>query len=80
MATNSNQNRLLGGLFGNVGEMDFNIKLCIGLTNNLAATGGIYADKTSIVKKILTWVYWSLLFHCMKEVEKPYKEEKNMGK
>jgi hypothetical protein len=32
------------------------------------------------VKKILTWVYWSLLFHCMKEVEKPYKEEKNMGK
>jgi hypothetical protein len=29
----------LGGLFGNVREMDFNINLCIGLTNNLAASG-----------------------------------------
>lgn len=76
VAINSNQNRLLGGLFGNVREMDFNIKLCIGLINNLAATGGICVDETSIVQKNSHLGILISHISCMKEVEKPYKEEK----
>ena len=65
----------MGGLFGNVREMDFNINLCIGLTNNLAATGGVCANETSIVQKNS---HLGILISpiSLKEVEKPYKEEK----
>jgi hypothetical protein len=65
----------LGGLFGNAREMDFIINLCIGLTNNLAATGGVCANVTSIVQKNS---HLGILISpiSLKEVEKPYKEEK----
>ena len=66
----------MGGLFGNVREMDFNINLCIGLTNNLAATGGVCANETSIVQKNSP-VGILISPISLKEVEKPYKEEKN---
>lgn len=65
----------MGGLFGNAREMDFIINLCIGLTNNLAATGGVCANETSIVQKNSP-VGILISPISLKEVEKPYKEEK----